>query len=127
MQRSKQHALMFLLGVFLTGGAVGFTADRVMVRDRIRECARSGAWKGMRARLDEDLALSNAQRASLDRILDDRHRQVTALLAPVRPKMDSASEATRLQIRAILGPDQQAKFDALHREMAARNRNSEKR
>jgi hypothetical protein len=28
MQRSKQQALMFLLGAVLVGGAVGFSADR---------------------------------------------------------------------------------------------------
>ena len=125
MQRSKQHALMFLLGVFLTGGAVGFTADRMLVRERIRGCAR-GDQRAMRARMADDLKLSAEQRASLDRILDEKHRQISLLLAPVRPRMDSISEATRTQIRVILTPAQQADFDKLHRE-AARTRNAETR
>ena len=125
MQRSKQHALMFLLGVFLTGGALGFTADRVLVRDRIRDCPR-GDQRTMRARIGEDLGLSAEQRASLDRILDEKHRQMSALLAPVRPQMDSISEVTRTQIRAILTPAQQAEFDTFQRE-AARARSSERR
>ena len=30
MDRSKGYAMMFLLGAFIAGGALGFTADRVM-------------------------------------------------------------------------------------------------
>ena len=125
MQRSKQHALMFLLGVFLTGSAVGFTADRVLVRERIRSCAK-GDQRAMRARLSEDLQLSAAQRASIDRILDEKHRQMSVLLAPARPQMDSISEVARTQIRAILTPAQRADFEKLHRE-SARTRKSEGR
>ena len=33
MQNSKQLAVMFLLGAFVVGGALGFTADRVWGRD----------------------------------------------------------------------------------------------
>ena len=112
MQRSKQHALMFLLGVFVTGGAVGFTADRVIVRDRIRDCAASSNARSMRDRMNEELGLSGDQRASLDRILDERHRQMSAVLTPVRPQMDSVSGAARQQIRAILTAEQRTKFDA---------------
>ena len=125
MQRSKQHALMFLLGVFLTGGAVGFTVDRAMVRERIRDCPR-GDQRAMRARLGDELELTAEQRTSIDRILDEKHRQMSVLLAPARPQMDSISEATRVQIRAILTPAQRADFDELQRE-AARVRNSERR
>jgi hypothetical protein len=34
MQRSRSLALMFLLGALLVGGALGFTADRVLTGDR---------------------------------------------------------------------------------------------
>lgn len=127
MQPTKQNALMFLLGIFLTGGAVGFTADRMLVRDEIRSCAHGGNLRGMRGRLDEHLGLSAEQRAQLDRILDDKHRQMAVLLAPVRPRMDSVSSAARAQIRATLTPEQRQKFDRFHRETAANNRNSETR
>jgi Spy/CpxP family protein refolding chaperone len=119
---------MFLLGVFLTGGAVGFTADRVVLGDRIRNCTQwGGGQKSMRDRLADDLCLSDAQRAELDRISDERHRQMSALLAPVRPQMDSISEATRGQIRAMLTPEQRVTFEKIHREQAARNGGSERR
>ncbi len=126
MQRSKYLALLLLLGTATASYALGFTSERVMARDRLRECGRSGDQRPMRARLGEDLGLSAEQRASLDRILDERHRQMNLVLAPVRPRMDSISEATRTQIRGVLAPAQRVKFDELHREMTAK-RNSEKR
>ena len=127
MQRSKQHALMFLLGVFLSGGAVGFTADRVVLGDRIRECEQGRGQRSMRTRLAEELDLDDRQRAALDRISDERHRQMSALLAPVRPQMDSISEATRAQIRAMLTPEQREKFERIHREQSARNKSADRR
>jgi hypothetical protein len=126
MQRSKYLALLLLLGTATASYALGFTSERVMGRDRLRECGRRGDQRAMRARLGEDLALSAEQRASLDRILDERHRQMDVVLAPVRPRMDSISEATRAQIRGMLAPGQRTKFDELHRQTSAR-RNSEGR
>ena len=37
MDRSKGYALMFLLGAFLAGGALGFSADRVIREGHRRE------------------------------------------------------------------------------------------
>jgi hypothetical protein len=39
MQRSRSLALMFLLGALLVGGALGFTADRMLAGGR---CANNG-------------------------------------------------------------------------------------
>jgi Spy/CpxP family protein refolding chaperone len=126
MQRSKYLALLLLLGTATASYAAGFTSERVMGRDRMRECGRSGDQRPMRTRLGEELALTADQRASLDRILDERHRQMSVLLAPLRPQMDSVSEATRTQIRVMLAPAQQTKFDRLHQETVAK-RNAERR
>ena len=35
MKDTKNLALMFLLGAFLTGGVLGFTANRYMHRDQV--------------------------------------------------------------------------------------------
>ncbi len=56
MQRSKQQALMFLLGAVLVGGVLGFSADRV-IADKQKH------W-GPRRRMYRDLKLSDAQRVS---------------------------------------------------------------
>ncbi len=41
MQRSKQQALMFLLGAVLVGGALGFSADRYLGHEKFVVAVRT--------------------------------------------------------------------------------------
>ena len=112
MQRSKHLAMMFLLGAVLVGGALGFTADRVWLKDPSYTDPRAS-----RALLSERLELNAAQRAALDSILDERHRQFDSLLKPIRPQMDSIRMRSRAQIRALLTtPEQRERFEEILRE-----------
>lgn len=127
MERSKGYALMFLLGAFVAGGALGFTADRVMD-------AKHGHERGSRAyrqRMAEDLKLTPRQQASIDSLIEQKHRQIMALYKPVKPQLDSiavlareVSDSTHAQIKKLLGPDQQRKLDrmrdAARKELAER-------
>jgi hypothetical protein len=112
MQRSKHLAMMFLLGAVLVGGALGFTADRVWMKD-----ASCNDPRASRALLSDRLDLNDAQRAALDAILDDRHHQFDSLFKPIRPQMDSIRLRSRAQIRALLTtPEQRERFEAILRE-----------
>ena len=112
MQRSKHLAMMFLLGAVLVGGALGFTADRVWLKDPSYNDPRAS-----RALLSDRLELNTAQRAALDSILDERHRQFDSLLKPIRPQMDSIRMRSRAQIRALLTtPEQRERFEEILRE-----------
>lgn len=123
MQRSKGFALIFLLGAFLAGIAVGVTADRTMEnRDGRRERGRSPV-----DRMAHDLDLNAAQRASFDSILDASRKQTRQLFNPIRPKMDSLMslgkvmrDSTHQQLRRLLTPEQQVKFDKMHAEAMKR-------
>jgi Spy/CpxP family protein refolding chaperone len=109
MQRSKNLAMMFLLGAVLVGGAVGFTADRVWMRD-----ARCSDPRASKELLYDRLELGAAQRAAFDSILDDRHRQFDSLFKPIRPQMDSIRARSRAQMRALLtSPEQRQRFEAI--------------
>ena len=109
MQRSKNLAMMFLLGAVLVGGALGFTADRVWMRDAACNDPRAS-----RALLYDRLELNAAQRAAWDSILDDRHRQFDSLFKPIKPQMDSIRSRSRAQMRALLTtPEQRARFEAI--------------
>ena len=125
MERSKNLALMFLLGALLVGGALGFSADRFMVRDQL--CPKWGDQHGMRTRLNDELGLSAGQRVAVDSILDERNRQMTGLLKPIRPQMDSIKEGARAQITRLLDERQRAKFEEMHNEMLKNAKESEKR
>ena len=114
MTRSKQQALMFLLGAVLVGGVLGFTADRVLGHDTARH------WAG-RTRMYDDLALTQEQRLRMDSLLDDRNCQINAVMKPVRTQLDSIKDVAHQQMLQILTPEQQARLEARRREMQVRD------
>jgi Spy/CpxP family protein refolding chaperone len=128
MERSKGYALMFLLGAFLTGGALGFTADRFIDANHRREMRGP---RGYRQKMAKELRLTAQQQASVDSLIEQKHRQIIALYKPVQPQLDSiavvarvVSDSTHSQIKRLLNPEQQAKLDQMRargqRELAER-------
>ncbi len=112
---SKNSALAFLLGAVLVGGVFGFTADRLVTRDRV--CPRWGDEVAMRHRFGDELGLSEAQRAAVDTILSAKHRATQALVLPMRPQLDSIADNANRQIKARLDTNQQAMFDRMLTEV----------
>jgi len=125
---------MFLLGAFLTGGALGFTVDRVMGSDHDRGRRGGGETRAdsWRARMARELELTPAQQASVDSLMDQKRRQIVALYGPVQPQLDSLSLAARVisdsthaQVKRLLSPEQQAKLDEMR--AASRHENAKRR
>jgi Spy/CpxP family protein refolding chaperone len=107
MQRSKQQALLFLLGALLVGAILGFSADRVLgggPTDR--------PWVARRQAMYDDLQLTAAQRAAMDSLLDQRHCQIARTLATVEPRLDSIRASARAQIDRLLTAEQRARLEA---------------
>src|SRR3954467_5793289 len=128
MERSKGYAMMFLLGAFVAGGALGFTADRVMDTKHGRETSGPHPY---RQRIAAELKMSPQPQASNDSLIEQKHRQILALYKPVKPQLDSiailardVSDSTHAQIKRLLNPEQQKKLDemraAAHKELAER-------
>lgn len=115
MKDSKNLALMFLLGAFLTGGVLGFTANGYMKRDQV--CTSGNGSTSLLATLSERLRLSSDQQHTVDSILDDRSRQYRALTEPIRPQVDAIKENAREQIRRVLTEEQKREFQALIEEL----------
>jgi Spy/CpxP family protein refolding chaperone len=103
MHRSKQQALMFLLGALLVGAILGFSADRVF-RDDPPTPGRQAMY--------DDLQLTSGQRAAMDSLLDQRHCQIARTLATVEPKLDSIRASARAQMDRLLTPDQRTRLEA---------------
>jgi len=129
MEKSKGYAMMFLLGAFVAGGALGFTADRVMDSKHGREMRGPRAY---RQRMAEELKLTPQQQASVDSLIEQKHRQIVALYKPVKPQLDSiavlsrvVSDSTHAQIKRLLNPEQQQKLDKMR--AAARKELNERR
>jgi hypothetical protein len=114
MQRTKQQALMFVLGAALVGGALGFSADRYMVHEKVV------SQFGPRARFYDAIGLTETQRATLDSLAFQQECSVRAVLVP----HDSALKAIRTRFRAqrdsVFTKDQMAKLEARNKEMQAR-------
>lgn len=117
MQRSKSYALMFLLAAFIAGGALGFTADRVMTREKKHEHSDS---RPSRDRMAKELKLTPAQRVQFDSIMSRRRDQMRDLWKPLQPQMDSVGkiakelgDSTHEQLKRILTPEQGTKLDKM--------------
>lgn len=117
MQRTKQQALMFLLGALLVGGVLGFSAERVFGGK-----SRSGGSWFHRGGMYDDLGLSIEQRAKIDSVLDQRNCQMRALMDPLKPQADSIRKAGQEQVLRILTAEQRARFEARRAEIAARRK-----
>jgi Spy/CpxP family protein refolding chaperone len=126
MQRSKWLALLFILGAFVAGAAVGIAGDRVLEHGR-------GPRRGL-DRMARDLKLTPAQRASFDTILENRRKQMRQRFAPIRPQMDSLTaldqvsrDSTHELLRRVLTPEQRVKFDKMHEEAKKRGADARRR
>lgn len=116
MRNSKGYAVVFLFGAFIAGGALGFTADRLVHSSR-REAR---GHDDFRERMAEELHLNPRQKSAIDSLMVERHRQIVALFKPVRPQLDSigaaaraVSDSTHEQIKRLLNPSQQVAFDKM--------------
>ena len=116
MKDTKNLALMFLLGAFLTGGVLGFTANRYMHRDQV--CYTGNYSSGLLAIMSQRLHLTAEQQHSVDVILDDRSRQYRVVMEPIRSRMDSIKLNAREQIRRVLNVEQKREFEALIEQMS---------
>lgn len=124
MTRTKRLALAFYVGAVLAGATIGITLDRWLLREGlVREWSNPRA---ARERLADELGLDATQRTALDTILDGRNRRYDALMAPIRPQVDSLQAQARAQVRQLLTPEQLAIYDKMHAEREAARRQEKK-
>jgi hypothetical protein len=111
MQRSKQQALMFLLGAVLIGGVLGFSADRVMSKKPQRTSAR--------VRMYDDIGITPEQRVRMDSVLDATNCKTSDLLKPIRPAMDSIRAEGVKTLLSLMTPEQRLAYDAREKRVRA--------
>jgi hypothetical protein len=120
MQRSKQQALMFLLGAVLVGGVLGFSADRVM------SAKKPGARVSARVQMYDDIGIAADRRASLDSILDETNCKTGEIMRSVRPSMDSVRANGLKTFLSMLTPEQRSAWELRDQRMKARMDSLEK-
>ena len=118
--------LVFLLGIAL--GAVGMrVAEQKVWGDRREDRGRMAGPARFVEQLTKELALTTAQQQQLNSILEDTRKNYDVIYAPVRPQIEQARQEGRGRIRAMLTPEQAAKFDEMLRKIDEDRKNRERR
>ncbi len=112
---SRVKGALLLIVAFLLGavaGALGFGIYQV----------RAGYWRPPRGerlqqlvmrRLSHELKLTPDQRQQVEAVVRETGQEFTRLREEVGPRFREIRTRSRDRIRALLNPDQQARFDAL--------------
>jgi hypothetical protein len=107
MQRTKQQALMFLLGAVLVGGALGFSADRYLGHEKF------ASQFGPRARFYDELGLSPQQRSTLDSLEFVQGCAMKSVLAPHDSLLKAMKARFRAQRDSVFNKEQKARLDQM--------------
>jgi hypothetical protein len=117
MQRSKQQAMMFLLGAVLVGGVLGFSADRVV--------ASYAAEKDQERRIDrpsffDDLDFTVEQRERWEAVNDTATCRIMIVTEQTRPEVESIRTESRTKLQGILTAAQKEKLERRQRDDSVR-------
>lgn len=116
-RKKRGMALGLAALLFVTGVAAGVAVDRLVDRDR----ARSGEGRGWRSRLPEATArkyrdrldLDDVQAARVEAVLRRTWTATREVIGPMEPKIDAIRQQGDREIRALLRPEQAARFDEM--------------
>lgn len=107
--RPKSIAMMFMLAAFLTGGAVGFAAERAIARPVVM----LNDERSVREELARELRLTPQQRIVVDSVWDWRRGRNREIMAAVRPALDSVRDSARVRMMGVLSEAQKDSFRKL--------------
>src|SRR3954447_25424648 len=100
MQRTKQQALMFVLGAALVGGALGFSADRYLVHEKVV------SQFGPRSKFYDEIGLTQQQRSTLDSLAFAQECAVRTVITPHDSVLRSIRQRFQKQRDSVFTKDQ---------------------
>ena len=107
LPKSKILAISLLAAVAVAGFAAGAaTMSRAEPGRHNRDYSYS-------AQLAEQLGLTQVQQDSIRAIMRSHRSEMQAIIAPVKERLDSVRTQAREEIKALLTPDQRARYDEL--------------
>lgn len=119
MQRSKQQALMFLLGAVLVGGVLGFSAERVM-------SSKKPPRQSAREQMYADIGIGPEEKVKMDSVLDETNCKTSDVIRAVRPKMDSIRAEGLKTFISLMTPAQREAYQLREQRVKARMDSVEK-
>lgn len=132
--RTKLKIIAAMLGIFVLGcvtGAALSTLYQLRAQGTDQPPYGRGAPGDKREaffeQLRRDLNLTEEQAAQIRQILDQTRDEFRRLRAEVRPRYDAIRQNADARIRAVLTPEQRARFDAIVAQKEAERNEAEKR
>jgi Spy/CpxP family protein refolding chaperone len=122
--------LLVLLLCFVNlvaGTAIGVVVDRTLLIEKGRGSSRRGERPDMTRMLEKKLELDAEQVKKVREIFAAARPQFEAAMKEARPRMEQIRQESDAQIRAILRPEQQTKFDDVRREWQQKHEGRERR
>jgi Spy/CpxP family protein refolding chaperone len=113
--RWKQVVLSFLVGSIVTAGVL--------------HCKRSwwrhdgkDRYQHMLDKFSRELKLTDEQKPKVAAIFEEKRRKIEAIRSEVHPRYDAIHRSASDEIRRLLTPEQQAKFDEMEKKQAEKRR-----
>ena len=132
VRNGSWRARLTVLGVFALGVALG-----ALVMDLYQQSVRGrSSWEPPSRResarewhlryLTKELGLTPEQTEQVRRILDETRQEFLQLRNEMRPRFEEIRRRSRERLRAVLTPEQQAKFEELMRREEQRRHRRER-
>lgn len=116
----SRRAVVYLLLVFLLGGALGVLGTLWAVRNNWVAAGASTRYRSTQGAvewLSHELNLTSQQAQQLETILDETAAGYRSIRERVGPEYEAVRQQGRDKIRALLTPGQRAKFEELVRRI----------
>ena len=124
--RSRALAIGLVAAIFAAGLVSGVLVDRLWLADEVTDAAPRGlplrALERRLHHLSEELELTDDQVAGVREILARLGERAHAIHQQAEPGIRALQEEGRVEIRALLTPEQATKYDELVAEMLERFR-----
>lgn len=116
-RRTKLVAVLVVVGVFLLGAMTGGGVTLLAVRHRVRTVLEGPPQeietRGLVFALDRALKLSDEQREQVEAIHRKHLPELNRVRRETEPELAAVRGKIAADIRAVLEPDQQTKFDMM--------------
>ena len=111
----RRKAAVWIAVTFLFGAGLGAVLGIAVERRGTASAAtvqKPGTWRpNMVERFDQELHLTEAQRATVEQIVTGLQAQYKTIHEQINPQINEARQKARNQIREILTPEQKPKFE----------------
>jgi uncharacterized membrane-anchored protein YhcB (DUF1043 family) len=107
---SKNKAYLIITSAFVIGVITGMLCMNLVTA---KTAATNPRKPTPLEELSHELQLDQAQKEQVEKTYQEFHRRNKELLTPIQPQLTELRLQTRAQIRSLLRPEQQTRFDEL--------------